>query len=65
MALTLRLTERDAELVRRVLRALARSDACEGVLFSAQAEWVIRAPADATDALVRIANYIETVEKAG
>ena len=64
MAITLKLNNADADLTRRVLMALvAKPDACDLVLRTAN----VSRPAvsNATTALVRIANYIETVEKAG
>lgn len=63
-ALTLKLSRRDAELTRRVLSTLAAKEPeeCERVLFLAEAEWAMGQ--GGIVALVRIANYIETVEKA-
>ncbi len=62
MALTLKLDDSDAGLVRRVLLALTRDkNICDKVVLRAN----VSAGAQANAALVRIANYIETVEKAG
>ncbi len=64
MAVILKLHKVDADLMRRVLMALvARPDACDAVLHGAGVERAIHK--DAVKTVVRIANYIETVEKAG
>ena len=63
MATTLKLAHEDATLVQRVLKALvAKPDACHEVLSLASQGHSY--PAEQVGALVRIANYIETVGKA-
>lgn len=64
MAQTLKLNDFDADLVQRVLLALAaRPEACDPVLYAAGVERPIQAEAVAH--LVRIANYMDTVSRAG
>lgn len=64
MARLLKLSDFDADLVQRILMALvAKPDACDAVLYAAGVERGIHK--EAVQTVVRIANYIETVGKAG
>lgn len=64
MVVALKMHETDADLIQRVLMALvARPEECERVLYGAGVERA--GNADVVRALVRIANYVDTVVKAG
>lgn len=64
MALTLKLDETDVAMVRRALRAIAaRPEECGKILWAASYDRSLTG--EVVSALARIADYIETVERAG
>ncbi len=64
MALTFKLNTFDADLLTRTLRALVvGTEACDQVLYAAGLEPSVHK--EAVEKLIRIAGYLETVDKAG
>jgi hypothetical protein len=65
MAVTLKLADRDADLIMRVLGAIPGHDDKEVGRLLSRAEINALVHGDALQTLARVASYIETVVKAG